>query len=304
MTNSQSSTTPQATQYCGYVGILGRTNVGKSTLLNNLMQQKLCITSSKPQTTRNRILGIKTDENYQAIYIDTPGLHRKAKRRLNQRMNRQAYNTIEDVDAILFVIEPLKWSHEEMQLLSRAQSTGKPIILVINKIDTLNNKEALLPFLDELQKKHTFKALIPICARRNNRIHLVEDAIKSTLPPGKHLFSKDTITDCSDTFLIAEIIREKLMRQLHQELPYSLMVEVEQLQKEKQRFKISALIWVETPGQKAILIGKAGEQLKTVGQQARLAIENLFKKKVHLSLWVKVKKGWPDNDPLLNRQGL
>lgn len=307
MPTSKNNNTIENTQpalshsYCGQVGLLGRTNVGKSTLLNNLLQRKLSITSSKPQTTRHRILGIKTRQNYQTIYVDTPGLHRQTKRKLNQRMNRHAYNTIDDVDVILFVIEALQWKEEDNWILSRIQSAKKPTLLIINKIDTVKNKEDLLPFLADLQTKYSFNALIPICARRTKRISLLEQAIENLLPLGKHRFKKTALTNCSDTFLASEIIREKLMRQLHHEVPYSLSVEIEQFHSNKNRIKLSALIWVETPGQKAILIGKAGNQLKQAGQQARLDMEKLFQAKVHLSLWVKVKKGWPDSEKALTQ---
>lgn len=292
---------------CGYVAIIGRPNVGKSTLLNHLIGQKLSITSRKPQTTRHRIVGIKTIDNQQIVYVDTPGLHQTAGRALNRYMNRAASSSIHDVDVILFVVEALQWTDDDEWVLKKIQHVTAPVILVVNKVDKIGDKPALLPYLQQLSAKRTFVEIIPVCAKVNADVEVLEKQLEKFLPENAFLYPKDQLTDRSERFLAAEIIREKLMRNLGQELPYDLTVEIEEFKldrtPQKSTLRISAVIYVEKAGQKAIVIGEGGHLLKRVGEKSRLDMEKLFDQKVFLRLWVKVKKGWADDEKSLQSLG-
>lgn len=291
------------TSRCGYVAIIGRPNVGKSTLLNHILGQKISITSRKPQTTRHRILGIKTNDSAQAIYVDTPGLHQEAKKALNRYMNRAATSVIHEVDVIVFMIEALKWKSDDEWILKKLLTVKCPIILVINKVDKIADKELLLPFIEELNTRCDFSFIMPMSALKNDNILDFEKVISTLLPESPHFFPDDQITDVSERFLAAEIIREKLMRSLGQELPYALTVQIEQFKESEKLNRISAIIWVEKTSQKAIVIGKDGSVLKKVGTLARESMEFLFQKKIFLQLWVKVKESWSDNERALRSLG-
>lgn len=288
----------------GYVAIIGRPNVGKSTLINRILGQKLCITSRRPQTTRHRILGIKTDENSQLIYVDTPGLHSEGKRAMNRYMNRAAASSIDDVDVVLFVVDGLNWTEEDKQVLSRLKTQAyAPVLLVLNKVDKLADKATLLPHIEQLSEQYAFTKVLPISARKGINVAELEAEIKQLMPEGELIFPEDQLTDRSSRFIAAELVREKLFRQLGQELPYSLTVEIEQFKQEQTLIRIGAVIYVERSGQKSIVIGKKGEQLKAVGREARIEMENLFDSKVFLELWVKVRDGWSDNERMLKNLG-
>lgn len=292
---------------CGYVAIIGRPNVGKSTLLNHLIGQKLSITSRKPQTTRHRILGIKTTAHQQIIYVDTPGLHQAAGRALNRYMNRAAGSAIHDVDVVLFVVEGMRWTDDDEWVLKKIQHVEAPVILVVNKIDKLADKSRLLPILEKLSARRAFASVVPICAKVAADVSVLEHEIEKYLPENTFFYPPDQFTDRSERFLAAEIVREKLMRGLGQELPYDLTVEIEQFElvktPKKSVLHISAVIYVEKAGQKAIVIGEDGERLKAIGMKSRLDMEKLFQEKVFLRLWVKVKSGWADDEKSLRNLG-
>lgn len=293
----------QANFRCGYVALVGRPNVGKSTLLNHILGQKLSITSRKPQTTRHRLLGIKTTDTAQVIYVDTPGIHQKAGKAINRYMNRAAISAIEDVHVVVFVVEALKWTEEDQMVLERIKKSGVTTILAVNKVDRVEDKESILPYLQEVSARHDFKEIIPVSALRNINIPELESLIEQQLDISEPFYPEDYITDRSSRFLAAEIVREKLMRTLGQELPYNLTVEIEQFKEEQDRLLINALIWVERDNQKAIVIGKKGQLLKKIGTQARQDMQKLFDTKVHLELWVKVKEGWSDDERALQSLG-
>lgn len=289
--------------HSGYVALVGRPNVGKSTLMNHLIGQKISITSNKPQTTRHRILGIHTDERYQAVYVDTPGLHSKQKKAVNRYMNRTTRNVLADIDIILFVIEAGRWEADDGLVLRQVRDAGVPVVLVVNKIDRLVDRSLLLPLLQELAKKLDFAAIVPLSALRRANLHELEKVVADLLPENPPFYDEEQITDRSSRFLAAEIVREKLMRILGQELPYELTVEIEQFREEGEMLNIAAVIWLERESQKAIVIGKAGGILKKVGQQARADMEKLFQSRVYLQLWVKIKAGWSDDERALSSLG-
>lgn len=288
---------------CGYIAIIGRPNVGKSTLLNRILGQKISITSHKPQTTRQQLLGIKTEDNVQAIYVDTPGLHRDAKQAINRYMNRAALQALEMVDVIGWVVEAGAWTGEEEWISKKLQKVTQPIILIVNKVDKNKDKTALLPYLQQIGEKNTFAEIIPVSAKTGDNMVALEQTFAKYLPENPYMFPDDQITDRNDRFLASEIIREKLMRNLHQEIPYALTVEIEQFQEKDGILHISAIIWLEKENQKSIVIGKKGEQLKNVGQRARMDMEKLFSQKVFLRLWTKVKEGWSDDERALASLG-
>lgn len=288
---------------CGYVAIVGRPNVGKSTLLNKLLGQKISITAHKPQTTRHRILGIKTDEHAQIIYVDTPGIHGNAKVALNRYMNRAATASINDVDVILFVVEASFWTEQDEFVLKKLSTVEAPVILVLNKLDSLKEKEKLLPHLQMLADKMKFAQLIPVSARTGEGVVELESAVVALLPVSDAFFPEDQITDRSERFLAAEFVREKLMRSLGEEVPYGLTVEIERFEARDKLTTIHAVIWVARPGHKGIVIGKGGSLLKRVGEQARKDMEQAFGCKVFLQLWVKVKEGWADDERALRSLG-
>lgn len=297
------SETPENTSRCGYVAILGRPNVGKSTLLNHILGQKLSITSRKPQTTRHRVLGIKTQDQIQTIFVDTPGIHQAEPKAINRYMNRTATSAAKDVDAILFVVEAGKWTDQDEHVLQQFTGSKAPVILVINKIDRLPDKAALLPFMDQVAGKAGFRAIVPVAALQGTQLELLEEEIHKCLPESSHFFPEDQITDRSQRFMAAEIIREKIMRQLGQEVPYAMAVEIEQMQLEGKIWHIHGLILVERPGQKNIVIGKQGARLKSIGSEARKDMERMLDAKVMLNLWVKVKSGWSDDERALRSLG-
>lgn len=288
---------------CGYVAIVGRPNVGKSTLLNHLLGQKISITSRKPQTTRHQVLGIKTEDNHQIIFVDTPGLHKEASKAINRYMNRAASAAIRDVDLVVFVVDRTAWTEEDGVVLQQIKQSGLPTMLVVNKIDLLADKTELLPHLKILASKATFTAILPVSALRQHNVHALEEQILALLPEAGHFFPEDQITDRSQRFLAAEIVREKIMRQLGDELPYSIAVEIEDFAQEDQVLHISAVIFVERAGQKKILIGDKGSRLRSIGSDARHDMEGLFDHKVMLRLWVKLKSGWSDDERALRSLG-
>jgi GTPase len=288
---------------CGFAAIIGRPNVGKSTLLNALIQHKISIVSPKPQTTRHRILGILTRPDAQVIFVDTPGLHAGARRAMNRHMNRAALVSLQDADVNVFVVEALRWTDEDQRVLDELVKRGRPIILVLNKADKVFPKERLLPFIDELNRRASFAEVVPLSALKHSNIEQLPATIAGYLPESPSHFPEDQLTDRSDQFLAAEIVREKLTLRLRQELPYGLTVVLEQFKEEDGRLLINAVIWVERSGQKAIVIGNGGEQLKEVGRSARLEMVELFKRPVHLELWVKVKENWSDNETALRQLG-
>jgi GTP-binding protein Era len=291
------------TYRCGFAAIVGRPNVGKSTLLNTLLGRKISIVSPKPQTTRHRILGILTRENAQIIFVDTPGIHSGAKRAMNRHMNRAALASLQDADLNVFVVEALVWTDEDMRVLQALMNQGRPIILVINKTDKVFPKERLLPFMEELNRQGSFVEIIPLSAMKGSNLDELPAIIAKHLPLSPPHFPPEQITDRSEQFQAAEIVREKLTWRLRQELPYGLTVALEQFKEEDGRLLINAVIWVERGGQKAIVIGQGGEQLKEVGRAARLEMAHLFGKSVHLELWVKVKENWSDNETALRQLG-
>jgi GTP-binding protein Era len=289
--------------WCGYVALVGRPNVGKSTLLNHLLRQKLSITSRKPQTTRHVLLGVDTDGAHQAIYVDTPGIHEHAKRQLNRQMVRAATAVLGDVDLILMVTERDVWTEEDELVLGYLREVRTPCFAVINKIDQLKRKELLLPAIDALSRKDRFDEIFPVSALRDRGLDELRRAIFARLPERPHMFPPDQVTDQTERFLAAEIIREKLMRRLGDELPHHLGVVIESYKESDGLVDIQAEIIVERPGQKRIVIGAAGEKLKLIGQEARLDIEKMIDCKVMLRLWVKVRPGWTDSPAALRRMG-
>ncbi|ABS78199.1 GTPase Era [Coxiella burnetii] len=288
--------------YCGYAAIIGRPNVGKSTLLNQLLGQKISITSRKPQTTRYQILGVKTFKDIQVIYVDTPGLHAGTERTINRYMNRTARGALRDVDAIVFVIEP-HWESQDAWVLDNLKEIETPVFLVINKVDKIKNRAELLPLIEKVSSLYAFQKIIPLSAKTGDQVGTLEQAVHQLMPESPFYFPPEQVTDRSDQFMASEIIREKLMRLLGQEIPYSLAVTLIEFRKEEKIIRISAVIWVEKKSQKGIVIGKGGERLKRVGTNARLDMEKWFGKKVFLQLWVKVKSGWADNERLLRELG-
>lgn len=277
--------------HCGKIAIVGRPNVGKSTLLNEILGEKLTITSSKPQTTRYQILGIKTDVKTQFIYIDTPGILQNTQRRLSRRLTQSAINALVEVDIVGFVIEANRWTLEDEAILERLKQLKCPVILIMNKVDRMNDKHRLLPFLQSCYEKMQFLAMVPVSARKGQNIDKLEKVIANALPKAEFSYPRDQLTDRSQRFLAGEFLREKLMRYLHQEIPYGLTVSIEQFSEHKKIIKISAIIWVAHSRQKAIIIGKKGELLKKIGTEARSEIEARLGKKVYLDVWIKVNVG-------------
>lgn len=287
----------------GYVAIIGRPNVGKSTLLNKILGQKVSITSRKPQTTRHKILGIKTQNDAQTIYVDTPGIHGENEKMLNQYMNQAALSTFSDVDLIIFVVAGTIWNKEDEAVLQALQKTNCPVILAINKTDIVEQKDKLLEHIKNISQKFNFATIIPISAQSGTNIAKLEEVVGTFLPLSPWYFPEEQFTDRDHKFLIAEIIREKLMRFLGQELPYAISVMVDQIEDKEGIVHVNTTIYVERDGQKIIIVGKNGEVLKKVGTLVRKEIENIFNKKVFLRLWVKVKGSWTDNKELLQQLG-
>ncbi|MFZ2290131.1 MAG: GTPase Era [Halopseudomonas yangmingensis] len=292
-----------STSRCGYVALVGRPNVGKSTLLNHILGQKLAITSRKPQTTRHTLLGIKTEGPVQAVYVDTPGIHKDNDKALNRFMNRTATQALRDVDLVLFLVDRLRWTDEDQMVLERVQNVRCPVIVVVNKVDRQEDKRELLPHLEWLSKQLPEAEVVPVSALHGQNLDHLEQLIAERLPEGEHFYPEDQLTDRSSRFLAAELVREKVMRQLGAEIPYQVTVEIEQFSQEGPVLHIHALILVEREGQKKIIIGDGGARMKKIGQEARLDMQKLFGSKVMLNLWVKVKRGWSDDERALHSLG-
>jgi GTP-binding protein Era len=288
---------------CGYVALVGRPNVGKSTLLNALVGQKISITSPKPQTTRHRIAGILSGPAFQAVFLDTPGLHARQHRGLNRAMNRAALGSLADADLLLLVVDATRWTDEDQAVLERVRESGKPSILVVNKCDRIRPRERLLPTLARLGAMHDFDAVVPLSALRGENLECLAGVIPPLLPAGEAIFPGDQVTDRSERFLAAEIIREKLTRVLEEELPYGISVEIERWEEEDGRLLLGAVIWVEREGQRKIVIGEGGLRLKEAGQAARLEINEMLGRRVHLEMWVKVRERWADSETALRQFG-
>ncbi|HCT98701.1 MAG TPA: GTPase Era [Methylococcaceae bacterium] len=288
---------------CGYVALIGRPNVGKSTLMNHLLKQKISITSRKPQTTRHRILGINTTDAGQVIYMDTPGMHAEQKKALNRQLNRTADTTLLGVDVIVWLIDRLSWHEFDDVIFDKLKQAGLPVILAVNKVDRIVDKDKVLAFFAQAQARFPFQAIFPISALKGIHLEELEAEIMGLLPEGALIYPADQITDRPERFLVSEIIREKLMRRLGAELPYELTVEIERYEELPHISKIYAIIWIERLSQKSIIIGTEGEMLKKIGTDARVDIERLIGQKVYLQLWVKVKKGWSDNERALQSLG-
>ncbi|GAB2801359.1 GTPase Era [Halomonas shantousis] len=294
------------TETCGFVAIVGRPNVGKSTLMNRILGQKISITSRRPQTTRHQVMGIKTEGETQFIYVDTPGMHIMSKdrnRAINRFMNQAATQALRDIDCVVFLVDRTRWTKEDEVVLEKLTHVKAPVILAINKVDWLEDKNELLPWLAKLSEKRDFAAVMPVSAKHGTNVPELEAEVAKYLPESFHYFPEDQITDKSQRFLAAELVREKVMRQLGDELPYQMTVEIEEFRDEGRIVHISALMLVERQGQKKILIGENGERIKKIGREARLEMERAFGTKVMLNLWVKVKRGWSDDDRALKSLG-
>ncbi|MFO7909255.1 GTPase Era [Vreelandella aquamarina] len=293
-------------QTCGFVAIVGRPNVGKSTLMNRILGQKVSITSRRPQTTRHQVMGIKTDGDTQFVFVDTPGMHIMSKDRnkaINHFMNQAATQALRDVDCVVFIIDRTRWSDEDQAVLKRLEHVEAPIVLAVNKVDRLQDKASLLPWLSEVGARREFAAIVPISAKHGTQVETLEAEVAKHLPESVHFFPEDQVTDRSMRFMAAELVREKIMRQLGDELPYQVTVEIEEFRETDRVTHISALILVERQGQKVILIGDNGERIKNIGREARLDIERVLDTKVMLNLWVKVKRGWSDDERALKSLG-
>ncbi len=291
------------TKRCGYIAISGRPNVGKSTLLNRLIGQKLSITAHKPQTTRHALLGINTIGDTQFVYIDTPGIHSGGKRTLNRVLNKTASSAATGADVVVLVVQALTWNEDDDRALDVVRRQQKPWILAINKVDRVNPKERLLPWMQGLNGISDAEALIPVSATKGSNVPQLESEIVKYLPSADFMFDEDTLTDRSSRFLASELVREQLTRFLSQELPYSVSVEIEKFEQTSRITKISCVIWVEKQSQKSIVIGKGGSGLKEIGSRARHEMEKLFDTKIHLELWVKVKDGWSDDAAMIRNLG-
>jgi GTP-binding protein Era len=300
--NPEELTTPDDFR-CGYVALVGRPNVGKSTLMNRILGQKLSIVTAKPQTTRQRIAGIKTTAQGQVIYIDTPGIHLAARRALNRYMNRIAQASFQDVDLILFLVEAGRWTKQDEHVARTLARVDVPVVLVVNKIDLVADKARLLRFVAEEVGADRFREVLMVAARTGDGVVDLERAVLRFLPFSKPYYDEDQFTDRSERFLAAELIREQLMQRLHQELPYALTVEIEEFKRTGSVLRIGAIIWIEREGQKQIVIGKGGSVLKQVGTAARLELQQLFGEPVFVRLWVKVSRDWSDSERALRQFG-
>ncbi len=302
--NEQPTSSPE-NQHCGFVAIVGRPNVGKSTLLNRILGQKISITSRKPQTTRHRIMGVDTDGDYQAIYVDTPGLHIEEKRAINRLMNRAASSSLSDVNLVFFLVDGTHWTNDDEMVLNKLRNANFPLVLCVNKVDVVADRNDVMLHMMELSKKMEFVDVVPISAKHGKNIEVLRKHVREHLPKAVHHFPEEYVTDRSQRFMASEIVREKLMRFTGEELPYSVTVEIERFDynPETDGFHINALILVERSGQKKMVIGKGGEKIKTIGREARLDMEELFGRKVYLETWVKVKSGWADDERALRSLG-
>jgi len=289
--------------YCGYIALIGRPNVGKSTLLNRILQQKVSITSKKPQTTRHSILGIHTQEAWQFVYVDTPGIHQDSQKMINRMMNKTAIRTLREVDVIVFMIDGTHWTEEDVYILNLIKESEKPCILVLNKVDKIADKSVLLPDMAHLSEMYPFKAVIPLSAKKGTQVDTLEKELQDLLPEGPHLFEDDQLTDRPTKFLCAELLREKVFRLCGQELPYSVNVEIESYKDEENLVRIHALILVDKENHKRMIIGDKGQKMKLMATSARQDMEALLGKKVFLQCWCKVKSGWADDERMLKQLG-
>src|SRR5690348_242191 len=295
---------PEDTPHCGLVAIVGRPNVGKSTLLNALVGERLSIVTQRPHTTRHRILGVATRPQGQILYLDTPGMHRQAKRAMNRSLNRAVHAAVAEADLAVQVVEAGRWDEEDQGVYAALAEREIPRLLALNKLDRVRDKSTLLPFVEQVCAERAFDEVFWLSAQRNEGIADLEKGILQRLPQREPVFDADTFTDRSERFLCAELIREQLMRQLGEELPYATTVEIESFKdREDGLAEITAVIWVEREGQKAIVIGKGGERLKKIGSAARRGIEKLLDRRAFLRLWVKVREGWSDDEAALQRFG-
>ncbi len=287
----------------GHVAIVGRPNVGKSTLVNALVGRKVTIVAPKPQTTRHRILGVVNRPDAQLVLVDTPGLHEGARRVMNQYMNRVAISSSQDADVVVFVIEAMRFTEEDLWVWDRVRGLKQPLILVINKLDRVFPKSELLPFLEDMTRRVPASEIIPISAQASDNLERLVELIAARLPVSPPLFAPEVVTDRDEPFHAAEIVREKLTLKLREELPYGVNVQIERFAEENGRILIHAVIWVERAGQKAIVIGQGGERLKEIGRLARIELNDLWQRSVHLELWVKVKENWADSEMALRQFG-
>lgn len=291
------------TTRCGYIAIVGRPNVGKSTLLNHIIEQKISITSRKPQTTRHNVTGIKTVGGVQMIFVDTPGIHKGQNKAINRYMNRVASSAIADVDVIVFIVDRTAWTEEDQMVLDQLKPAAAKVLVAINKVDMIADKSTMLAHMQFIQEQLNPAGIVPLSALKQTNLDLLEQEIVKRLPAGQHFFAEDQVTDKSSRFLASELVREKIIRQLGAEIPYQVAVEIEEFKEEDAVIHISALILVERDGQKRILIGDKGARLKSIGQAARLDMEQMFDCKVMLRLWVKVRAGWSDDERALRSLG-
>lgn len=292
-------------KYCGYVSIIGKPNVGKSSIINAILKKKVSITSRKSQTTRNNILGIKTTDNKQAIFIDTPGLHIKSQKTMNKILNKSAQSIIEDSDIVLFVVQRLSFTEEDHAILSKLKETNPFSICVINKIDQISDKQRLLPFIEKISDEYNFASIIPISAKTNQNLQDLINKIEEHLPENDHIYDDAfNLTNNEDKFMISELIREKIIRNLGDELPHDTFVEIEEIKSKNKIIHISAVIYVNRKSQKQIVIGSSGDLLKKIGKEARLDIEDYLKNKVFLKTWVKVKKNWNTDSSFIQSLGV
>ena len=288
---------------CGTAAIVGRPNVGKSTLLNRLVGQKVSITASKPQTTRHRIGGVLSRDDTQVVFVDTPGIHRERRSAMSRYLNRTARGALDGVDVVIFMVEALRWTDEDRDVQRELRESRPPVLLVPNKIDRINGRAELLPWLDRFRGEEGFDEIIPVSARRRQNLEALVGEVRARLPVSPAMFPSDALTDRSERFLAGELIREKLTRKLDQELPYRLAVEIEEFRRDRRRLRIGAVVWVERTSQKGIVIGKGGRVLKAVGAEARANMEALFGSRVHLEVWVKTRAGWPSDEKFLRTLG-
>jgi GTP-binding protein Era len=288
---------------CGKVAVVGRPNVGKSTLVNALVGFKVSIVAPKPQTTRHRIIGVLNREDGQLVFVDTPGLHDASGHAINRQLNRAARGALGEADVIALVVDAQRWTDEDESALSAAVQTSLPVVLVLNKVDRIADKSSLLPKIAELSRRHAFAAVVPISAGKRDNLEALVRALLALLPVAPAMFGPDELTDRSERFLVAELVREQLVRQLHAELPYSTTVEIESFRRERKLLRIAAVIWVERDGQKGIVLGAGGAQIKRIGTFARREIERQFGERCHLALHVKVREGWSDDEAALRQFG-
>ena len=288
---------------CGFVAVVGRPNVGKSTLVNAIMGSKVSIVTHKPQTTRHRILAVYTMMDTQIIFVDTPGLHRRAGKAMNRMMNRTAVNALVDADLVLFVSDATQWTEEHNYVLQRLRQNRAPVIALLTQVDRVNPKEQLLETIAVMAERYDFAEILPISALKHDNLDALLECIPAFLPESPPLFPEDMLTDRSAEFHASEVIREKLTILLHQELPYGLTVQIERYDQDAQRITINAIIWVERDSQKGMVVGKGGNILKKVGRSARIELSERLSQRVHLELWVKVKDNWSDSEKDLHRLG-